>query len=83
MKQKKMNRHLGQRTDRIERLTLSAGAPDTPWMADATPFFGRCSDELLSLHFGGRAGILDLFNWVVSDTFLETFDYITYVRRDG
>lgn len=80
MKQPRLGRNRGQRTDQVQRLSLAAGAPDSPWMADATPFFDRCSDELLSLHYGGRAGILDLFNWVVSDTFLETFDYITYVR---
>ena len=64
----------------IERLSLSSSAPDTPFIADSTPFFDRCEDELITLSYGGRAGILDLFNWRTSDVFTKTFNYITYVR---
>lgn len=80
MKSKRTNRRV-MRSDPRQRLTLATvGVPDSPWIADATPFFGRCADELMSLHYGGRAGILDLFNWTISNTFLETFNYLTYVR---
>lgn len=79
MKSKKTNRRV-MRSDPKQRLTLAGTAPDSPWIADATPFFDRCVDGLMSLHYGARAGILDLFNWNVSNTFLETFNYLTYVR---
>lgn len=67
-------------TDPVQRLTLATGVPDNPWIADSTPFFDRCEDELMSLHYGGRAGILDLFNWNVSDVYTKTFNFITYNR---
>jgi hypothetical protein len=67
--------------NQVKRLTLeTSGVPDTPWIADATPFFDRCVDGLMSLHFAGRMGLLDLFNWSTSDVFTKTFNYITYVR---
>lgn len=64
----------------IERLSLSPYAPDNPFIADSTPFFDRCEDELITLSYGGRAGIMDLFNWMVSDEYTKTFNYITYTR---
>ena len=64
----------------IKRLTLSGASPDNPFIADATPFFARCENELMSLHLGGRMGILDLFNWNTSNVYTKTFNYITYVR---
>lgn len=64
----------------IQRLSLSGSAPDNPFIADATPFFARCENELMSLHLGGRMGILDLFNWSVSNVYTKTFNYITYNR---
>lgn len=66
----------------IQRLTLATGVPDNPFIADSTPFFDRCEDELMSLHFGGRMSLLDLFNWTVSDEFTKTFNFITYVRPE-
>lgn len=69
-----------QRGNPVQRLTLSTSVPDSPWIADSTPFFARCEDELMSLHYGGRAGIIDLFNWNVSDTYLQTFNFVTYNR---
>lgn len=83
MKQKTQNRRV-MRSDpnQVQRLTLTGAAPDSPFIADATPFFDRCVDELMSLHFGGRMGILDLFNWRVDDTYTKTFNYITYVRPE-
>lgn len=66
----------------IQRLTLATGVPDTPWIADSTPFFARCETELMSLHFGGRMGLLDLFNWRVEDVYLKTFNFLTYVRPE-
>lgn len=66
----------------IQRLTLAGGVPDTPWIADATPFFDRCEDELMSLHFGGRMGLLDLFNWRVDNEYTKTFNFITYLRPE-
>lgn len=61
-------------------LSISPSAPDSPFVADATPFFDRCDTELMSLHHGGRMGLLDLFNWRVSDTYLRELKFITYVR---
>jgi hypothetical protein len=66
----------------VQRLTLATGVPDTPWIADATPFFDRCENELMSLHFGTRMGLLDLFNWRVSDTYTKTFNFLTYLRPE-
>lgn len=66
----------------VQRLTLAGGVPDTPWIADSTPFFDRCEDELMSLHFGGRMGLLDLFNWRVDNEYTKTFNFITYLRPE-
>src|SRR5688500_19008775 len=66
----------------VQRLTLATSVPDTPWIADSTPFFDRCENELMSLHFGGRMGLLDLFNWRVDNTYTKTFNFITYVRPE-
>jgi hypothetical protein len=83
-----MNRTQVRRTspaitaEMVQRLTLATGVPDSPWIADATPFFARCEDDLMSLHFGGRMGLLDLFNWSVSDVFTKTFNFLTYVRPE-
>jgi hypothetical protein len=64
----------------VQRLTLATGVPDNPFIADATPFFARCENELMSLHYGGRMSLLDLFNWRVSDVYTKTFNFITYLR---
>lgn len=66
----------------VQRLTLATGVPDTPWIADSTPFFARCETELMSLHFGGRMGLLDLFNWRVDNTYTKTFNFLTYLRPE-
>lgn len=65
-----------------QRLTVATGVPDTPWIADATPFFARCENELMTLSYGGRLSLLDLFNWSMSDVFTKTFNFITYVRPE-
>lgn len=62
---------------------ISAEAPGSPFVANATPFFDRCEDSLMSLHLGGRMGLLDLFNWQVSNEFLKTWKFITYARPDS
>lgn len=83
MKQKKLNRRVMRGDPRlIDRHSLSivGTSPDSPFIADATPFFDRCEDELMTLSYGGRAGILDLFNWSVNEEFTKTFNYITYTR---
>lgn len=64
-----------------QRLAVSS-APDSPFVADATPFFDRCETELMSLHYGGRMGLLDLFNWSVSPDYTKTFNFLTYVRPE-
>jgi hypothetical protein len=82
MKQRKINRRV-MHSNPKQRLELAtSGVPDSPWIADATPFFDRCVNELMSLHFAGRMGIMDLFNWSVSDVFTKTFNYITYNRPE-
>ena len=63
-----------------QRLTIAGTEPNSPFVADSTPMFAYCEDQLMSLHLGGRMGVLDLFNWSVTDTFLKTFKYMTYVR---
>lgn len=70
----------GSNPNRVQRLTVTTGVPDTPWIADATPFFARCENELMTLSYGGRMSLMDLFNWSVSDTFLKTFNFLTYNR---
>lgn len=81
MKEKKQNKRVMRSDPRaIERLTLSGASPDNPFIADATPFFDRCEEELLTLSYGGRAGIMDLFNWRVNNEYTKTFNYITYAR---
>lgn len=69
-----------QNAQHKQRLTLSAGVPDTPFIADSTPFFARCEDELMTLSYGGRMALLDLFNWTTTDVFLKTFNFLTYNR---
>lgn len=71
-----------QRGGRQQRLTLATGVPDSPFIADATPFFGRCEDSLMTLSYGGRLSLLDLFNWRMSDVFTKTFNFLTYVRPE-
>lgn len=63
----------------IQRLSL-ATRPDSPFEADATPFFDRCEDGIMSVHHGGRMGLYDLFNWEVTSDFLKDVKYLTYVR---
>lgn len=53
----------------------------------ATPFgccnfFDRCTDELMSLHFGGRLSLLDYFGWNVSDECYKSMEYINWVRPE-
>lgn len=67
-------------SDPKQRLTVSTGVPDTPWIADATPFFARCETELMTLSYGGRMGLMDLFNWSTSDVYTKTFNFLTYNR---
>lgn len=70
-----------QRETQIQRLTLATGVPDSPFIADSTPFFARCETELMTLSYGGRMSLMDmLFNWSMSDVFTKTFNYLTYVR---
>lgn len=68
--------------DLVQRLTYATGVSDNPFIADAVPFFDRCENELMSLHFGGRMSLLDLFNWSVSNVFTKTFNFITYLRPE-
>lgn len=69
------------RNSPVRRLTLATGVPDSPWIADATPFFARCENELMSLSYGGRMSLLDmLFNWRVSDVYTRSFNFLTYLR---
>src|SRR5690606_32332512 len=71
-----------RRQNMVQRLSLSGSAPDSPFLADNTPFFDRCESELITLYMGGRMGILDLFNWRVTDTFKQTMKFLTYVRPE-
>ncbi|MDI9549640.1 MAG: hypothetical protein QM346_18765 [Chloroflexota bacterium] len=64
------------------QMSISGSAPDSPFVADATPFFDRCETGIMSLHHGGRMGLLDLFNWRITDTFLREVKFITYVRPE-
>ncbi len=43
-------------------------------------FFDRCTDELMSLHFGGTMSLLDWMNFQVSDVCLRSFEFLTYIR---
>ena len=60
--------------------SISGTAPDSPCVADSTPFFDRCETGIMSLHHGGQMGLLDLFNWRISNEFKRTVKFITYVR---
>lgn len=66
----------------ILRLALDANAPDSPFRIDATPFFDRCEDGLMSLHYGGRFDLIDLFGWEVTDEYRVDMKYITWVRPE-
>ena len=72
-----MRNGMDQRT--IQRLSLGA-RPDSPFEADATPFFDRCEDGIMSIHHGGRMGLFDLMPWEVTDDFHKDVKYLTYVR---
>lgn len=76
------NRQIVPVNDRraVKRLTLATGVPDSPWIADATPFFNRCEDELMTLSYMNRMSFLDLFNWRMSDVYTKTFNFLTYLR---
>lgn len=78
-RQKQQITHTQNRSP-VKRLTVASGVPDSPWIADATPFFARCEDALMTLSYGGRLSLLDLFNWRMSDVFTKTFNFLTYVR---
>jgi hypothetical protein len=75
-------RHMPLTPEQIYRLTLDTNnAPDSPWVGDSTPFFSQCDNgDLISLHFGGRMGLLDLFDWQVSQDFQKEVKYLTWVR---
>jgi len=73
---------LNRNTGAISQASISSTAPDSPFVADSTPFFDRCEDSLMSLHLGGRMGLLDLFNWSVTDTWKRTWKFITYARPE-
>lgn len=81
MKSRKTNTRVMRSDPRlIQRLTLSGSAADSPFYANS-PFFAEgCDNELMTLSYGGRMGILDLFNWRTSDLFEKSFHYLTYVR---
>lgn len=57
-------------------LTLSTTA--SPF--GSANFFDRCTDELMSLHFGAAMPLLDYMGFTVSDVHHKVFEYITYVR---
>lgn len=66
----------------VQRLTLATGVAGSPFIG-STAFFPRCDDgNLMSLHHGGRMGLLDLFDWQVSDEYTKTMSYLTYVRPE-
>jgi hypothetical protein len=67
-----MNMNLSQQ----QRLTVSDSA--TPF--GCCNFFSQCSDELMSLHYGGRLTLLDWMNFSPSDICLKEMEYISYVR---
>lgn len=53
----------------------------------ATPFgcqnyFDRCDDELMSLHFQGTLGLLDIMDFEVTEECREVVEYIAYVRPE-
>lgn len=80
MKKTQMRRVHNSDPRMIQRLTLATNVPDSPFIADATPFFARCENELMTLSYGGRMGLMDLFNWSTSDVYTKTFNFLTYVR---
>lgn len=43
-------------------------------------FFDRCTDEILGLHFAGGLPLLDWMGFTVTDTCIETFEFLTFVR---
>lgn len=67
---------------RQQRLTVTTGVPDSPFLADSTPFFARCESELMSLSYGNMLSLMDLFNWQMSDVFTKSFNFLTYLRPE-
>lgn len=45
-------------------------------------YFDRCTDELMSLHYGGVLDLLDWMNFSVTDEHREVFEFISYIRPE-
>lgn len=72
-----MQQQMGALLQQQQRaLTLSTTA--TPF--GCCNFFDRCTDELLGLHFAGGLPLLDWMGFNVTDTCIETTEFITFVR---
>lgn len=45
-------------------------------------FFDECTDELMSLHFNGRLGLLDYLGFMPNDECKKTVEFISFVRPE-
>lgn len=48
----------------------------------ACNFFDRCTDEIMSLHYGGALTLLDWMGWEVSNEYRRVVEFIAYVRPE-
>lgn len=64
--------------NRQRAMTLSDQA--TPF--GCCNFFDECSDEIMSLHYRGRLGLLDWMGFNVSNECYRSMDFITFVRPE-
>ena len=77
----KMQMEAMQKAQIVQRhgdLTVSTAA--TPF--GCCNYFDTCTDELMSLHFGGTLPLLDWIGFDVSDVCAKTFEFMTYLRAD-
>lgn len=69
---------LARQPNVVNREDLTLGNMASPF--GCCNFFDHCTDEIMSLHYAGRLGLLDWMGFNVTDVCLREMEYISYVR---
>lgn len=62
----------------VRRMTVSTSA--TPF--GCCNYFDQCADEILSLTYRGKLGLLDWMNWNVTEECYRSVEFLTYRRPE-